>query len=138
LWQPTKRRRRILGVICMSKVVLFNHKTFNLEQWSIEEIIRCINSPTEKIQVMPPEFQRDFIASLKWQRDLIDSFYNGLSSNLIHFRKLDKEKASKIGFAYQCLDGLQRLSTTINFVNNKFDDNNGKCSFIHLHIVCLR
>jgi hypothetical protein len=110
----------------MSKVVLFNHKTFNLEQWSIEEIIRCINSPTEKIQVMPPEFQRDFIASLKWQRDLIDSFYNGLSSNLIHFRKLDKEKASKIGFAYQCLDGLQRLSTTINFVNNKFDDNNGK------------
>lgn len=110
----------------MSKVVLFNHKTFNVEQWSIEEIIRCINSPTEKIQVMPPEFQRDFIASLKWQRDLIDSFYNGLSSNLIHFRKLDKEKSTKIGFAFQCLDGLQRLSTTINFVNNEFDDNNGK------------
>lgn len=110
----------------MSRVVLFNHSTFNVEQWSIEEIIRCHGSSTEKIQVMPPEFQRDFVASLEWQRDLIDSFYNGLSSNLIHFRTLDKEKAAKIGYAYQCLDGLQRLSTAINFVNNVFADNNGK------------
>ncbi len=110
----------------MSKVVLFNHETFNVEQWSIREVIDCVNSPTEKIQIMPPEFQRDFVASLAWQRDLVDSFYNGLSSNLIHFRKLDKKKAAKIGFAYQCLDGLQRLSTTVAFINNEFADNKGK------------
>ena len=110
----------------MSKVVLFNHKTFSVEQWTISEILAHYNSPTTRIQIMPPEFQRDFIASLEWQRDLVDSFYSGLSSNLIHFRTLDKEKASKIGYAYQCLDGLQRLSTALNFVEDKFADNNNK------------
>jgi len=110
----------------MSKIVLFNHETFSVEQWSVSEILAHYKSPTARIQIMPPEFQRDFVASLEWQRDLVDSFYNGLSSNLIHFRKLDAEKSSKTGYGYQCLDGLQRLSTAIAFVNDEFTDNNDK------------
>ena len=110
----------------MTTQVVYRFDTYNVEIWSIREIIRCINSPTEKIQVMPPEFQRDFVASLKWKQHMINSFYYGLSSNLIHFRKLGKKKSAKIGFAYQCLDGLQRLSTMLEFAENEICDKEGR------------
>ena len=79
----------------MKHLVLQSHSTYNVEQWSIQDIIDCINSPENKIQIQPPEFQRDFVASLEWSQNLIDSFYNGASSNLIHFRRLSDEKAKK-------------------------------------------
>jgi len=110
----------------MKEVVLGQHATYNVEEWSIQNILDCINSPTRKIQVNPPEFQRDFVAPLEWSQNLIDSIYNGASSNLIHFRTLLKEKAKKVGFAYQCLDGLQRITSIVEFVNNEYPDNNGR------------
>lgn len=110
----------------MNQIVLGQHATYNVEEWSIQDILDCINSPTSKIQVNPPEFQRDFVAPLDWSQNLVDAIYNGNSSNLIHFRKLSEEKAKKVGFAYQCLDGLQRITSIIEFVNNEYVDNNGK------------
>jgi hypothetical protein len=110
----------------MKHLVLQSHSTYNVEQWSIQDIIDCINSPENKIQIQPPEFQRDFVAPLEWSQNLIDSFYNGASSNLIHFRRLSDEKAKKVGFKYQCLDGLQRVTSTVDFINNKYPDNDGK------------
>lgn len=110
----------------MKHVVLKSHKTYNVEQWSIQDIMNCINSPDDKIQIQPPEFQRDFVAPVEWSQNLIDSFYAGASSNLIHFRRLSEEKAKKVGFKYQCLDGLQRLTSVIEFIGNKFTDSDGK------------
>jgi len=100
----------------MNKIVLFNHETFSVEQWSVSEILAHYKSPTARIQIMPPEFQRDFVASLEWQRDLVDSFYNGLSSNLIHFRKLDAEKSSKTGYGYQCISPTALSADAISLI----------------------
>lgn len=110
----------------MNHIVLKSHKTYTVEQWSIQDIIDCVNSPDDKIQVQPPEFQRDFVAPTEWSQNLIESFYNGASSNLIHFRRLSDTKAKKVGFKYQCLDGLQRISSILDFINNKYPDKEGK------------
>lgn len=110
----------------MNQTVLQQHQTFSVEQWSIKDILDYVNSTDNKIQICPKEFQRDFVASLEWQQDFIDSVYNNRSSNLIHFRKLSQDRRVKTGYAYQNLDGLQRLTTVITFVNNEFEDSDGK------------
>lgn len=110
----------------MNHVILHENKTYNVELWSIQDILDCVNSPDNKIQIQPPEFQRDFVANTEWSQNLIQSFLDGRSSNLIHFRKLDDEKAEKVGFRYQCLDGLQRITSIMEFVENKFTDLEGK------------
>lgn len=109
----------------MNQLVLAIYETYNVEQWTVHDIITCQNSPDSKIQVQPPEFQRDFVASLEWSQDLIESIVEGKSSNLIHFRVLPEEKTKKVGFRYQCLDGLQRVTSILDFINNKYADNNG-------------
>ena len=110
----------------MNHVILHENKTYNVELWTIQDILDCVNSPDNKIQIQPPEFQRDFVANVEWSQNLVQSFLEGRSSNLIHFRKLDDEKAEKVGFRYQCLDGLQRITSIIEFIDNKFTDLNGK------------
>ena len=106
--------------------VLHTNETHNVELWTIADIMDCINSPKQKIQVQPPEFQRDFVAPTEWSQNLIQSIYEGASSDVIHFRKLSDEKAKKVGFKFQCLDGLQRITSVIDFTNNKFADLYGK------------
>ena len=81
--------------------VLHTNETHNVELWTIADIMDCINSPKQKIQVQPPEFQRDFVAPTEWSQNLIQSIYEGASSNLIHFRKLSDEKAKKVGFKFR-------------------------------------
>lgn len=110
----------------MKSMVLHTNKTHTVELWTVQDILDCINSPNNKIQIQPPEFQRDFVAPTEWSQNLIQSVYEGASSNLIHFRKLSDEKTEKVGFKYQCLDGLQRISSLMDFVNNKFPDLDGK------------
>lgn len=82
--------------------------------------------------------QREYEHSMDKQILLIDSIYNGRSIGLFSFnfiatqkfnfvteRKLIIGKSEHYLFDFECLDGKQRITTIIRFINNEFTDSNG-------------
>lgn len=77
-------------------------------------------------------YQRPFVWSLEEKQLLIDSIYNGISIGTIVVRNRGWEevtqliKAGHTDVAFRdIVDGKQRLSTLVEFINNKFPDSNG-------------
>jgi hypothetical protein len=76
-------------------------------------------------------YQRGLVWTLEQKQMLIDSIYNWIEIGKILMRVNSWERMvkvkSEIGEEYgrDCVDGKQRLSTIIEFVQNKFPDSNG-------------
>ena len=78
-------------------------------------------------------FQRDFVWSLEDKQKLIDSIYKNVHCGSVVVRKrsydyvkdcIKSNNIDNIGF-YDIIDGKQRISTLLDFVNDVFPDNNG-------------
>lgn len=75
-------------------------------------------------------YQRDYVWSLNDKRELIDSIYKQISCGTILIRKRSWDfleqmaKSNEELFFYDIVDGKQRLACLIDFINDKFTDNN--------------
>lgn len=75
-------------------------------------------------------YQRDFVWNLEQKQSLIDSIYNGLDCGKIvvikrDFSEVDDEVDPELCYFNEIVDGKQRLSTILDFVNDVFPDSNG-------------
>lgn len=66
-----------------------------------------------------PEYQRGYVWELEDKELLIDSIFKNIDIGKFVFVHLSDEEWTKRGFGYEILDGKQRLSTIIEFYENK-------------------
>ena len=69
---------------------------------------------------MNPDYQRDYVWELSDKQLLIDSIFNNIDIGKFAFIHLDYKTWNKTGYAYEILDGKQRLKTIIDFYENRF------------------
>ena len=69
---------------------------------------------------MNPDYQRDYVWELSDKQLLIDSIFNNIDIGKFAFIHLDYNTWNKTGYAYEILDGKQRLKTIIDFYENRF------------------
>lgn len=93
---------------------------------------------------MNPEYQRGYVWELEDKQLLIDSIFNNIDIGKFAFIHLDDKKWAETGNGYEILDGKQRLSTIIDFYENRFPYNGvyyndlsakDKNVFLNHHIV---
>lgn len=93
---------------------------------------------------MNPEYQRGYVWELEDKQLLIDSIFNNIDIGKFAFIYLDDKKWAETGNGYEILDGKQRLSTIIEFYENRFPYNGvyyndlsakDKNVFLNHHIV---
>lgn len=70
-------------------------------------------------------YQRGLVWTDEQKKLLIDSIYQNIEIGKLLFRKNTFERMEKTGFSWDLVDGKQRLTTIIDFINNKFTDNYG-------------
>jgi len=81
------------------------------EQYSFFELKRMRD--TYKKLILQPDFQRNFVWSNQQKSDLIESILMNIPLPLLYFAKDRDGKLSVV-------DGLQRLNTVFDFMDNKF------------------
>lgn len=67
-----------------------------------------------------PDYQRGYVWDQKDKELLLDSIFKNIDIGKFVFIYLSDEEWHKRGFSYEILDGKQRLSTLIEFYENKF------------------
>ena len=69
--------------------------------------------------ILDPAYQRDSVAPKKWKKNFVPSwmFQNRSCPSTLHFRKLKEGKT--VGL-YEVIDGVQRITTLIEFLEDKF------------------
>ena len=67
-----------------------------------------------------PEYQRGYVWELKDKEMLIDSIFNNIDIGKFVFIKLNDDEWMNRGVSYEILDGKQRLSTLVEFYENRF------------------
>lgn len=87
-----------------------SNRPFRLEKWSFRKILEMHQL---KQLDLHPAFQREEVAPIPWKRKFITDFMRGICHSVLTFRDLDDSRM-------QSIDGLQRVTTGIEFVNNKF------------------
>jgi len=76
-------------------------------------------------------YQRGLVWTLEQKQLLIDSIYNDIEIGKILLRynswkRMEKEESETGSMhSFDCVDGKQRLTTLLDFVENKFPDSNG-------------
>ncbi len=84
--------------------------TFNIKHWVSNRSFGELIDMYESGEIIKPEMQREFVwDSLKCSR-LIESIIIGLPIPPLFLLEIDKNK-------YEIIDGFQRLTTLVNFVN---------------------
>lgn len=78
--------------------------------WTVEKLVR--HTRDKKLD-LSPAFQREFIAPLEWCEEFIGGIFRRALTSTIHLRKM------KDG-TFQVIDGLQRISTLIKFLDSQF------------------
>ena len=107
----------------------------NTDNYSISDLIRMVKQGDIEIA---PRFQRNFIWDKTRQSRLIESIFLGLPLPAIYLSEYDDGRMTIV-------DGLQRISTIRDFMNDKlrlcnmeyFDNCNGK-TFSELHLPDLQ
>ena len=66
-----------------------------------------------------PDYQRDYVWDQKDKELLLDSVFKNIDIGKFVFICIPVEKWIERGFGYEILDGKQRLSTLIEFYENK-------------------
>lgn len=107
----------------------------NTDNYSISDLIRMVKQGDIEIA---PRFQRNFIWDKTRQSRLIESIFLGLPLPAIYLSEYDDGRMTIV-------DGLQRISTIRDFMNDKlrlcnmeyFDNCNGK-TFSELHLSDLQ
>lgn len=93
---------------------------------------------------MSPEYQRGYVWDLQDKQLLIDSIFNNIDIGKFAFIHLDDKKYIETGNNYEILDGKQRLSSIIDFYENRYPYNEfyfndlstkDKNVFLNHHIV---
>lgn len=97
---------------------------FRLKRMTVRELVKIVSE--KGINLSPPMYQRNFVASLRWMQQFIDSAYHHRSTNLFHVRELPAKYLQMCGYLFEVIDGCQRLSTVLAFVRNEFPDKNGR------------
>ena len=69
---------------------------------------------------MSPDYQRGYVWEQSDKELLIDSVFNNIDIGKFALVHLNEEKWSETGKGYEILDGKQRLSTLIEFYENRF------------------
>lgn len=67
-----------------------------------------------------PEYQRGYVWTDKDKELLLDSIFNNIDIGKFVFIHLDDREWSERGVGYEILDGKQRLSTLIEYYENRF------------------
>lgn len=70
-------------------------------------------------------YQRGLVWSEEQKKLLIDSIYQNIEIGKFLFRKNTYQRGVKTGFGWDLVDGKQRLTTIVDFIQNKFPDNYG-------------
>ena len=94
----------------------------NVPKWANQSInIQTLcDYVTNKSYDIEPEHQRNVVHNLSWKQDLIKSvFTNGLIPTTYWHIVTDENGSSM----YENLDGKQRISTLVEYKNNKFEYN---------------
>lgn len=80
------------------------------DMFSVRELLTEFN---ESKLVLAPDFQREFVWSLKQKSELVESILMGIPLPMIYFFEGDDG-------VIQVVDGKQRLTSLFEFINNKF------------------
>lgn len=75
-----------------------------------------------EIDLSPREYQREKVAPYIWKCNLIKTLLVNTHYKVpsIHFRVFRNEKEARDVVGYEIVDGQQRLSAILDFINNKF------------------
>jgi len=123
----------------------FDDKTISFRNFGIESILSYVGigrkddgmlfwnwNPYFIINGEKVHYQRGYVWSLEQKQALISSIYRNLEIGriIVHFHSYEKvEKMNKAGFTdfapRDIVDGKQRISTIIEFYEDKFCDENG-------------
>jgi uncharacterized protein with ParB-like and HNH nuclease domain len=68
------------------------------------------------ILILKPEYQRDFCWTQEQQIKLIDSIYRGIPLPSVFIREVQLKSKTM----YEVIDGQQRLTTILNYINGVF------------------
>lgn len=110
-----------------------NRSRVNFYNKSIEGILLLLRGKSGRINFNPyvetPDgieyYQRGLVWTEEQKKLLIDSIYQNIEIGKFLFRKNTYEREVKTGFGWDLVDGKQRLTTIIDFINNKFTDSYG-------------
>ena len=71
---------------------------------------------------MNPDYQRDFVWDLKDKEKLIDSIFRGIDIGKFVFVRLSEREwqSNEYTYNFEILDGKQRLSTLVDFYEDRF------------------
>ena len=69
---------------------------------------------------MEPEYQRDYVWTKEDKEDLIDSIFNNIDIGKVILNHLDNSDWRERGVSYEIVDGKQRLSTLLEYYENRF------------------
>lgn len=67
-----------------------------------------------------PDYQRDFVWEDSDKEMLLDSIFMGADIGKFVFRYCDDDEWSKHGFGYEIIDGKQRMTTLLEYYENRF------------------
>ena len=103
------------------KVGSFNNSYKNID-------INFINSSIESLIFkyynfgidLDPDYQRGYVWAKKDKEDLIDSIFNNISLGKFALNHLSDKVWNEKGMGYEIVDGKQRLSTLLEFYENRF------------------
>lgn len=70
-------------------------------------------------------YQRGLVWTLEQKQNFIESLYLGLNCGVVVLKMNDYVTAKEVGAEYDVVDGKQRISAIIEFVNNEFPDLHG-------------
>lgn len=104
---------------------LEDENPYTIEEFTIEETYDMLKNNLIELN---PIFQRGEIAPKNWMIDVIQAIWRRSSINSFHFRKLPHPCV----YRYQVLDGLQRLTSIINYMSNNIPVHTNKKTPVYL------
>lgn len=108
----------------------FSEKNKGYKTENGEHINEYSFDPYVEIDGVKHYYQRGLVWTLEQKQNLIESIYNGVNCGSILVRKRSynwnyKQTKSEDTSFLDVVDGKQRLTTMLDFINNKFPDANG-------------
>ncbi len=86
-------------------------------QMTLEKILQLYK---QNELILDPAYQRDSVAPKTWKKNFVPSWMSKICPSVLHFRKMKKGETAGL---YEVIDGVQRITTLIEFLEDKFSCN---------------